>query len=329
MHIFPNNRFQYYGYDFAGGAQGSIDTNVMLSHPISFVGMKMGQATWKEPRYFETYYSNFRRKIAIAGYHYFEPLQDPIRQAEFARDLAMSHSDINRVFVDAEQNGDKTGRINMTGKPYDAIPVEDYWDRLMIYIDYLDRKLPKKIGIYSSAAFLNVNSPLSLRSRTLKKTLDIYRPWWLASYPSAGPTPPPATANVYLPRFLSSYKGVIWQFWADKNNRGREAGASSNDIDMNALYGGITEFRSIFGVEPRTLPVADDGVWPKVAMTNTQIAIRVGPSEADLQAGWANSKSIWTVYGLSKDNRGRGWYRITSDENKLSKYIAAWLCKII
>lgn len=301
-----------------------VDFNVFLSQPVHFAGVRASHGITKD-LYYETNLSALRGKIPLITYHFFEPVCDPLEQADLFYKITLGRG-VDRLFVDLEQNGDPKGN-NHTGRPYPAFPMDDYWDVAMQFIEYLDRRLPKKLGVYSSALFLNANTSVGLRSKALKKSLDANRPWWLAYYPSRSSVPPSESANVILPRFLSSNRGVIWQFWADGNQRAREFGASgSQSIDLDVLYGGRTEFLNIFGKEPRVAPIADDSVWPKRFITKGQVAIRTGPGEENMQAGWANAKTAWTVWGVENDARKRQWLRITEDSDPLRKYISGWNC---
>lgn len=323
MFVFPNNRFEYYGADISKH-QGAVDFNVFLAQPIHFAGLRASHGVTKDP-YFETNLAGLRGKIPLMAYHFFEPVCDPLEQAGLYFQITQGRG-VDRLFVDLEQNGDPKGN-NHTGKPYASYPVDEYWDMAMAFIDYLDRRLAKKVGIYSSAAFLNVHTSVGLRSKALKKALDTNRPWWLAYYPSRSSSPPAESANVILPRFLPSNRGVIWQFWADGNQRAREFGVSgSQSIDLNVLYGGRAEFVNIFGKEPRVTPIVDDNAWPKRFITKGQVAIRTGPGEQNLQAGWANAKTTWTAWGVESDALKRPWLRITEDSDPLRKYISGWNC---
>lgn len=327
-YVFPGDVWKYGCVDVSHH-QGRFNYDQMMRKPIHAIGIRIGQGTFID-REFRNNWSYFRGKLPRFGYWFFEPITDPIKQADLM--LSALGGDYGELppFVDIEQNGDSNGKYNTTGKPYPAFPISVYWGKVMDFILRCDARFgARQMGIYSGQGFWDANVPSGMYSKKHLQSLSLARRLlWVSNYYAWGSLS--AATRPRIPRDWMQ-RWDIWQFSADRppNYKAREYGVLlSSSIDLNVFNAKTDdEFRRKFGFTPRIImDVPTDVVYPVTIRTTAQIAVRSGPGEEKLRCAWADKGSLWTAYGSAKDTLGRSWYKVTPDTDiKNAKYMAAWL----
>jgi GH25 family lysozyme M1 (1,4-beta-N-acetylmuramidase) len=171
----------------------------------------------------------------------------------------------------------------------------------------------KKAAIYSRAGFWNQNvarGKIDYTGRTL----------WVANYHS---DPQQVLPAPLLPADWPYW--TLWQLSADGNGLGKEYGAKSYSIDINAYNGSAASFETWFGVKPNDTTAGgdDDPVNnpPDYVIPTTSINIRSGPAVTYPKIGTTLKGSRWSVMAVVRESDGL-WVKVADEV-----YIAYWLCE--
>jgi GH25 family lysozyme M1 (1,4-beta-N-acetylmuramidase) len=226
--------------------------------------------------------------LPIGFYWYFRGNHDPIKQADYYSELVQWS--LSRVmWADVEEQGGLTPErlrdsiAKFVGRIYSNLGVwPGIYTRSTVWNPYSYGDPPKRGGVAESALW----PKLSL---------------WIARY---GVSSPWVYGSRYKPRDWSTWN--FWQFSADKNGRGREFGADSDDIDLNWFNGDRRELDLFFGL---STPAAA-GIRRGTITSGIGLYIRAAAARDASLLGSARYGSTWEVVDSQAGADGKVWHKL-------------------
>ena len=207
-------------------------------------------------------------KLLTGCYHWMQASIDPIVAADYYLER------YNRFFFDFPPilDFEETYTIQ-TGK------FSDFSWRAQVWLDHVKKKTLKTPIIYTAKWYMDY-----FKSEYVSWMAEY--PLWVADYTWY-------SSNVlknpyYMPKTWS--KQTMWQFSADKNNRGHEFGIKSDDICLDWYEGSYDNLLSFLGVttpEPTPTPPTEPEppaagvILPKLKVIS-EVRIRTEPSTSTL-----------------------------------------------
>jgi GH25 family lysozyme M1 (1,4-beta-N-acetylmuramidase) len=201
-------------------AQGTINWTSVRAAGVRFAVMKATQGTYNTQHTFAANWSGARRAgVLRAAYHFFDPTQDGVAQANhFLAVMGTLEADDLPPVIDAECPNSDPNCLGWSGAS-GAAPASAIRTRLMGFLNTVESATGRRPMIYTSGAYFSGNG--------IDTTGLAAYPLWIAY---------PTTTNCY--HYPSPWShATMWQYsWT-----GRIAGIPGADVDEDRFLGTIDD----------------------------------------------------------------------------------------